>query len=151
MVTSQTIKSDSVEDTIEVAQQCAHKAQAGDIYALYGPLGAGKSIFARAFIQKLCGEDTDVPSPTFTLVQTYERHNSQTPIWHFDLYRLEQAEEVYEIGWEDDLDTRITLVEWPERLDALLPSDHIEIKFEEIIGESRRISYIDHKEGRQNG
>jgi tRNA threonylcarbamoyladenosine biosynthesis protein TsaE len=118
--------SKSVEDTIAFAQQCARDAKNGDIFTLSGPMGAGKSEFARAFIQQFVGENIDVPSPTFTLVQAYECDEGL--IWHFDLYRLEDEDEIYEIGWEEALSDGILLIEWPERLGTLLPFQRIDIK-----------------------
>lgn len=118
--------SNSPQDTKSFAAQCADNALNGDVITLEGPMGAGKSEFARAYIQHLVDEEIDVPSPTFTLVQTYE-----TPkgiIWHFDLYRLEDEDEIYEIGWEEALSDGILLIEWPERLDNLLPLKRTEIK-----------------------
>lgn len=110
----------SEEETTALAAALAQKAVRGDVYALQGTLGAGKSVFARGFIQALTGTGTDVPSPTFTLVQTYE--TSHGMIWHFDLYRLETPEDVYETGWEEALADGITLVEWPQRLGTLIPA-----------------------------
>lgn len=109
----------SEDETIALAASLAAKSAPGDLYALQGTLGAGKSVFARGFIQALTGKDTEVPSPTFTLVQTYD--TSKGMIWHFDLYRLNTAEDVYETGWEEALAGGITLVEWPQRLGNLLP------------------------------
>jgi tRNA threonylcarbamoyladenosine biosynthesis protein TsaE len=134
------ILSCSQAETESFAADCARGAQSGDIFALHGNLGAGKSVFARAFIRTLCGADTDVPSPTFTLVQTYDGENGT--LWHFDLYRLESAEEVYEIGWEEALSEGIVLVEWPERLGGLLPRPRTDIKFTVLDGESRKISCV---------
>ncbi len=127
----------SETDTSALAARLARSAKAGDVFLLEGPLGAGKSVFARGFIRALCGEHTDVPSPTFTLVQTYDA--PQASIWHFDLYRLEEAEEIYEIGWEDAL-SNIVLLEWPQRLGRLVPPNAKRITIETLGGESRRIT-----------
>lgn len=125
----QTVISENEKKTIEFAQNTAKNARNGDIFCLNGDLGAGKSVFSRAFIRFLLKNDNfEVPSPTFTLVQHYETPNY--PIYHFDLYRLCSAEEIYEIGWEDALKNGICLVEWPERLEALLPQKRIDIHIE---------------------
>lgn len=91
---------------------------AGDIVALTGGLGAGKTTLARGLIQSLCGDD-EVPSPTYTLVQTYDAPDCE--LWHCDMYRLEQPEEAYELGLIEAFDEAICLIEWPEKLGALLP------------------------------
>ncbi|MCP4922845.1 MAG: tRNA (adenosine(37)-N6)-threonylcarbamoyltransferase complex ATPase subunit type 1 TsaE, partial [bacterium] len=103
------------------AENFAQTLKVGDIIALKGNLGAGKTAFARAIIQSLCGPDTIVPSPTFTLVQTYQ--TPKTEIWHFDLYRLEDPLQAEELGIEEAFAQGISLIEWPERLGDLLP-DH---------------------------
>lgn len=137
----------TVEDTHQFAQKCADEAQNKDIFTLQGPMGAGKSEFARYFIRHLMGDNKlDVPSPTFTLVQTYETRNF--PIWHFDLYRLEDAEEIYEIGWEEALSNGVLLIEWPERLGSLLPTKTKQIVIEPTGEETRKISYMQHLERR---
>ena len=87
--------------------------KAGDSVLLYGPLGMGKSTLARGLIRALTTPDEDVPSPTFTLVQFYE---SEPPIAHFDLYRLTQPQEAWEIGLDEALDDGCAIIEWPERL-----------------------------------
>ncbi len=123
----------------QFAYDMADRSKAGDIYLLHGDLGAGKSTFSRAFIRHLSGSDIDVPSPTFTLVQQYDTEKAM--IWHFDLYRLENPDEIYEIGWEEALSDGILLVEWPQRLGGLVPpmSKHLNI---EITGdETRKITY----------
>ena len=144
MAKPQTIISESEEQTTAFARTCANEAKNGDIFALHGSLGSGKSVFARAFIQHFTGNKIDIPSPTFTLVQTYETDKSE--IWHFDLYRLKEAEEIYEIGWEEALTDNIVLVEWPERLDTLMPANRKKIIFETISDESRMITLINHIE-----
>ena len=105
------ITSNSEEDTIAFAQTYARESVNGDVFTLQGPLGAGKSVFCRAFIQELAGKTLDVPSPTFTLLQNYD--TSKGTIWHFDLYRIENPQEIYEIGWEEALSDGILLIEWP--------------------------------------
>lgn len=97
------------------------------ILVLEGDLGAGKTTLARALIRTLSGDPLlDVPSPTFTLLQTYDTKNG--PVWHFDLYRLKDPEEIYEIGWEDALSGGgIIIIEWAERLGPLLPRNVIHV------------------------
>jgi tRNA threonylcarbamoyladenosine biosynthesis protein TsaE len=121
--TSPQTLSTSVE-TRALAARLAPLLRAGNVVALSGELGAGKTFLARAIIQALGGPD-EVPSPTFTLVQTYDL--SPAPVWHFDLYRLARPEEAYELDIEDAFIDAISLIEWPERLGALLPRDRLDI------------------------
>jgi tRNA threonylcarbamoyladenosine biosynthesis protein TsaE len=99
-------------------------AAPGDVIALKGELGAGKTTFARAFIHARGARD-EVPSPSFSLVQVYDA--GPATIWHFDLYRLRSPEEAWELGIEDAFDEGISLIEWPERLGHLLPDRRLEI------------------------
>ena len=94
--------------------------------ALHGDLGAGKTEFARAVIQTLCGDDTVVPSPTFTLAQTYTVAG-QKQISHFDLYRLKTPAELEEIGFFDALARDMTIVEWPEIAERFLPPNAVHV------------------------
>jgi tRNA threonylcarbamoyladenosine biosynthesis protein TsaE len=111
--------------TAALAARIAALTAPGDIIALNGDLGAGKTSFARAFI-RACGDPyEEVPSPTFTLVQMYE--SDAGAIWHFDLYRLASADEAWELGIEDAFASGISLIEWPERLGPLLPAHRLEI------------------------
>jgi tRNA threonylcarbamoyladenosine biosynthesis protein TsaE len=110
--------------TARLAARIAALARPGDILALKGELGAGKTSFARAFIRARGGSE-EVPSPTFTLVQVYEF--ADAPVWHFDCYRLRDAEEAWELGIEDAFRDGISLIEWPERLGPLLPARRLEI------------------------
>ncbi|MEM7226358.1 MAG: tRNA (adenosine(37)-N6)-threonylcarbamoyltransferase complex ATPase subunit type 1 TsaE [Pseudomonadota bacterium] len=113
--------------TERLAHALAGRAAAGDVIALRGDLGAGKTTFARAYINALApGQAEEVPSPTFTLVQLYQR--APAPVWHFDLYRLEDPEEAFELGIEEALAVDICLIEWPERLGALLPDDRLDLE-----------------------
>ncbi len=90
----------------------------GDVVFLKGTLGVGKSFFARSFIRALAkNPKLEVPSPTFTLVQIYE--DLKIPVWHFDLYRLESSDEVFEIGLDEALSEGISLIEWPERIEGI--------------------------------
>ncbi len=99
--------------TTALGRAVAPLLEPGEAVLLYGPLGMGKSTLARGLIRALAGEDEDVPSPTFTLVQFYE---TTPPVAHFDLYRLSRPEEAFEIGLDEALDVGAALIEWPERL-----------------------------------
>ncbi|MBK1666217.1 tRNA (adenosine(37)-N6)-threonylcarbamoyltransferase complex ATPase subunit type 1 TsaE [Rhodospirillum rubrum] len=107
----------------------ARVVRGGDVLALIGDLGAGKSALARALIRALTTPDEEVPSPTFTLVQTYDPADGERPmIWHFDLYRLDDPEEALALAIEDAFAEGISLIEWPDRLGALLPADRLDIR-----------------------
>ena len=126
------------ENLIILAQPLAKTLRKGDVVALWGDLGAGKTTFARTLIQTLVGKPVDVPSPTFTLVQIYD--SLQGEIWHCDLYRLKEPEEIFEIGLEDAFYQAICLVEWPGRLENLLPQRRIDIAFTIQDETTRKIS-----------
>ena len=114
----------SEKETAEIAARLAKQLKSGDIVALYGTLGAGKTAFCRGFIQSLLPE-TEVPSPTFTLLQTYD--TPSFPVYHFDMYRLKSPEEAYEIGIEDAFAEGVSLIEWPEKIGSVLPKKHIRV------------------------
>lgn len=133
------------DETILLADKFAQNLQPGDIVCLWGDLGVGKSVFCRAVIRSLLGNnDIEVPSPTFTLVQNYDilainnKYNKDVQIWHFDLYRISDEEEIYEIGWEEALASGISLIEWPEKLGDLLPERRIDITITNIKGHVSR-------------
>lgn len=117
--------------TEALARRLAPHLAPGDRIALSGPLGAGKSAFARALIRALLDDpEAEVPSPTFTLVQDYDaaaRGGRPTPVHHFDLYRLSDPSEVEELGWDDALADGICLIEWPDRADARLPAERLDL------------------------
>ena len=112
--------------TADLARRLALLAQAGDVIALEGDLGAGKTSFARAFIRALTDPDEDVPSPTFTLVQTYDCDLGV--VWHFDLYRLGKPDDALELGIEDAFGDGVSLIEWPDRLGPWLPADRLIVR-----------------------
>ncbi len=136
-----TINVDSEAETQSLAARLAALCRAGDLIGLHGDLGAGKTAFARGFIQALCGRDMQVPSPSFTLVQPYEADGIE--IIHADFYRLGDASEVEALGLLDTLAEAITLVEWPERGDGVLPQTDFDI-YLHTAGEltARRIEII---------
>ncbi len=123
-----TFDAQTEKDTCAVAAWLAERVSAGDVIALYGTLGAGKTAFCRGFIQSLIGNTEDVPSPTFTLLQVYD--TPVFPVYHFDMYRLKTPDEAYEIGIEDAFAEGVSLIEWPEKIGSLLPKKHISVQIQ---------------------
>ena len=121
--------------TTTLAQNLAPMLRAGDVIALHGGLGAGKTTFSRALISALLGQETEVPSPTYTLVQTYDGPNF--PIFHFDLYRLNSPDEVFELGW-DETQAGLAVIEWPDQAGSHLPTWRLDLSIE-IIGNKRTV------------
>ena len=130
-------KSFSEENTKEFAKKLARIAKLKDVFLLKGTLGMGKSTLARAFIQELANI-TEVPSPTFTLLQTYETPDFD--IYHFDLYRLKSAEEIFEIGMEDAIYGGVSLIEWPEKMERYIPKDVFAVNISGLGEDSRLFS-----------
>ena len=122
-------------DTEALGRRLAALAVPGDAILLEGPIGAGKSCLARAFIRARLGAAEEVPSPTFTLVQVYD--DDGTEIWHADLYRLTHPDEVWELGLDQAFATAICLVEWPDRLGSHAPPDALTLRLE-AMGEGRQ-------------
>jgi len=121
---------DTADDTAALAVAVSAHLKGGDCLLLSGPVGAGKTHFARSIIQAMMardGEVEDVPSPTFTLVQVYE--TSIAEVWHTDLYRLTHVDELTELGLDDAFETAITLVEWPDRLGSARPERYLDLTF----------------------
>jgi tRNA threonylcarbamoyl adenosine modification protein YjeE len=119
----------SKNEMINFAREIASSCHIGDVIALYGTLGAGKSFFAKNFISSLQNQECEILSPTFNLVYSYETKKGE--ISHFDLYRLKSAQELENIGFFDAIKNTISLIEWPEIAEDFLPKNHkkIIIKF----------------------
>ena len=119
--------------TLALGARLADTLRAGDVVSLSGDLGAGKTTLARGLIQSRLGK-VEVPSPTYTLVQTYDW--GETKLWHCDLYRLERPDDIYELGLDEAMDDCIVLIEWAERMGSRLPdtAKHVYIRFD---GEGR--------------
>jgi tRNA threonylcarbamoyl adenosine modification protein YjeE len=115
--------------TARLAATISRLARRGDVIALRGDLGAGKTAFARGFIAACAAAEgappEEVPSPTFTLVQTYPFR--RFTVHHFDLYRIDRPEDVRELGLDEALAGGVALIEWPERLGALLPPGRLDV------------------------
>ena len=137
----------TAEDTATLAQAIAPLLMAGDVILLHGPIGAGKTHFARALVQArlaAVGRAEDVPSPTFTLVQVYEA--GEVEVWHADLYRLTHADEVVELGLDEAFEAAICLVEWADRLGTLRPAGALDLTLApDAAGQLRRAHF--HSDG----
>jgi tRNA threonylcarbamoyladenosine biosynthesis protein TsaE len=126
-------------DTAALGREIASHLAAGDTVTLSGPLGAGKTALTRAIIRKLSPRE-EVPSPTFTLVQTYETQNFT--IGHVDLYRVKVASELRELGLDEMLERGVLIIEWPDRMGAALSPDRLDIMFEAVDGEKRLMKLV---------
>lgn len=131
--------------TLAFGKTLARVLRPGDFLALHGDLGAGKTTLTRGIIQALLGDTEEVPSPTYTLVQIYE--GPEFPLWHFDLYRLEDPEGIEELGWDETVDG-VALVEWPERAGRHLPARRLDVLLE-IHGDRRTVRLEPRGEGWQ--
>ncbi len=117
---------ESPEHTGRFAAALAARCRVGDCILLRGDLGAGKTAFARGFVGALCDDAEEVVSPTFTLVQTYPMRSGGA-LWHFDLYRLEHRQDICELGLEEALSDGLSLIEWPQRAEGMLPDASLDI------------------------
>ena len=129
--------------TEELGRAISTLSSAGDTFLLEGDIGAGKTTFARAFVKYQCGAETEVPSPTFTIVQSYE--GGAAEIWHCDLYRLDSSQEAEELGLEAAFDNCICLVEWPDRLGSMSPPNAFTLKFD-VVHDRRSVTLFGPKE-----
>ncbi|MFC3119104.1 tRNA (adenosine(37)-N6)-threonylcarbamoyltransferase complex ATPase subunit type 1 TsaE [Jhaorihella thermophila] len=128
MTATAEISARTPEDTARLAERLGRRLRPGDVLLLEGPIGAGKTHFARCLIQSLMDTPEDVPSPTFTLVQTYDTAAGE--IWHADLYRLTSLDEIEELGLAEAFESAICLIEWPDRLGPLSPPGALTVRFE---------------------
>jgi tRNA threonylcarbamoyladenosine biosynthesis protein TsaE len=140
-------KSDSAIDLLDLnatdafGRRLAKALRRRDVVALKGGLGVGKTTLVRAIVAGLSPDFGEVPSPTFTLVQTYpvELADGPAELWHFDLYRLDRPDQVYELGIEDALAEGVSLIEWPELAAGLLPKENLlTIELQITAGQARR-------------
>lgn len=128
MENKQILDSFSEKETFEIAKQLAEQAKAGEVYCLSGDLGVGKTVFTKGFAAGL-GICEPVSSPTFTIVQIYEE--GRMPLYHFDVYRIEDIEEMEEIGYEDCFyGEGVCLIEWAELIKEILPENRKKISIE---------------------
>lgn len=126
----------SAEETAASGAECARRAQAGDVFALCGDLGSGKTQFVKGFVAAI-GSESEVTSPTFTLIHEYE--GGRLPVYHFDWYRLDSADEAARLGLDEYLfGDGVCLIEWADRFRELLPANTHWLRFR-IETESRRI------------
>ena len=144
MIMEKKLESASPDETESIALELAKEAKAGSIYTLSGDLGAGKTVFARGFARGL-GIMSPVTSPTFTLVNEYKK--GRLPLYHFDVYRLGEAEELYDTGFEDYLENGgVVLIEWAERIEELLPRPYFYISIEKDLSRGEDFRLITLKE-----
>ena len=131
-----TIFTKSESETVRAGETLGRTLCAGAIVALYGGLGAGKTAFTRGLAAGL-GVDTDVSSPTFTIVNEYP---GRIPLFHFDMYRLESEDELFDIGWDEYLVRGgVCAVEWSEKVPDAFPPETITVKIEKLDGDERRL------------
>lgn len=122
------IDSFQMEDTFELGKKLGEKAEAGQVFCLLGELGTGKTVFTQGFAKGL-GITEPVNSPTFTIVQVYDC--GRLPFYHFDVYRIEDIDEMYEIGFEDYFYGQgVCLIEWSNLIEELLPKERMVITIE---------------------
>ncbi len=132
--------SNSEKDTMQFAKKIAKKLKKGDVIILSGDLGCGKTKFVEGFLSVYNLQD-EISSPTFNIVNEYKNNN--ITIFHFDVYRLEDSSEFYEIGGDEFFEQGICLIEWGEIIEDAIPSEHITINFERTENsENQRILHI---------
>ena len=142
-----TYHTDSEEETLALARRLAQDAKPGDVFALNGQLGAGKTVFARGFAQGL-GIDAHITSPTFTILQVYE--DGRLPFYHFDIYRISDIMELYDVGFEEYLSGQgVSMIEWADMAAAYLPAHTVRISItqENPLDETKRTITVEGERG----
>ena len=138
------IESFSAEDTFAYGRKCGQEAKAGQVFCLYGDLGVGKTVFTQGFAEGL-GITEPVSSPTFTIVQVYEE--GRLLFYHFDVYRIADPEEMYEVGFDDYIEgDGVCFIEWANLIDDLLPEERTEITIEKDLSKGFDYRLISRKE-----
>lgn len=137
------VATNSPDETEQLGARLGANLRAGDVITLAGELGGGKTCFVRGIVRTASPANTDqVASPTYALMHHY---NGPLPIYHYDCYRLRDAEDAVEIGLTDQLrGDGVCLVEWPERISSELPADRLDIRFEHAGDDRRRITFQPH-------
>lgn len=141
-------KLDTIQDSADLATYLAPLLKCGDVVCLYGDLGAGKTLFAKE-LGKALGIQDEIDSPSFVLLKEY--HTGLLPLYHLDLYRLKQEDELMDLGIFDMIESGVTLIEWPELAENLLPYVNLIMRFSydgknrqvEISGDARFVDHID--------
>jgi tRNA threonylcarbamoyladenosine biosynthesis protein TsaE len=130
----------STDETLELARAVAELLRPGDVVSLVGELGAGKTVFARGVARAL-GVTELVVSPTFTIVREYE---GRVPLVHVDVYRIDAVQELHDLGFEEVVrDDAVTLVEWGDRIDGLLPGDRLDVRLAPGAADDERVVEIE--------
>lgn len=130
----------SEQESVTFIRDFAATLKSNDILLFFGDLGAGKTFFCREIIKSFCGEDIQVSSPTFNLLQTYQAPNFT--IYHYDLYRIKSLSEIYELGIEEAIENSLCLIEWPQLVESILPKPLFKL-YLQLINDEKRACKID--------
>ncbi len=133
----------SLKEVKELAENLAKSLEGGEVLALYGDLGSGKTTFTQ-FLAKALGVEKRIPSPTFVVMRKYDKMKLEgVSLHHYDLYRLDNLDEIKDLGIEDDFKDQKTIcvIEWPERAEEILPKDRINLKFKVVSENEREIEF----------
>ena len=140
MAEGTSFETESPDETARLGRELGGRLQRGDVVALYGDLGSGKTHFAKGICSGLGINPDHVTSPTFALINEYSR--GPVPVYHFDTYRLKSLEEFMALGYEDYFESEgVCIIEWPEPIESLLPSDAIRVRLQHL-GNDRRLVEI---------